>query len=99
MRYTEKQREQFKNKFFQKRLYMFALIAPLGGAVYMLIFGTRNAELFHVDPQLMALGTGGLILAGAAFHWLNWRCPACGAPFGKDLNPKKCAKCGVTLSH
>lgn len=99
MRYTEKQRDQFKNKFFQKRLYLFALIAPLGGALYMLGFGIRNAELFNVDPQMMALGSGGLMLAAAVFHWLNWRCPACGKPFGNNLKLKKCPKCGVVLSQ
>ncbi len=99
MRYTEKQREQFKNKFFQRRLYLFALIAPLGGALYMLIFGIRGAAEFDVDPMMMLAGSGGLILAAAVFHWLNWRCPACGKPLGKNLKLKKCPKCGVVLSQ
>ena len=97
MRYTEKQREQLKNKFFQRRLYLFAMIAPLGGALYMLIFGIRGAAVFDVDPMMMLAGSGGLILVAAVFHWLNWRCPACAQHLGNVLNPRKCPNCGVTL--
>ena len=98
MRYTDKQREQLKSKFFQRRLYMFALIVPLGGALYMLIFGIRGAAEFDVDPMMLLAGSGGLILAAAVSHWLNWRCPGCGKHLGYDWNPRKCPKCGLDLS-
>jgi hypothetical protein len=97
MRYTEEQRDQFKNRFFQKRLYQFALIIPVGGALYMLSFGGRYAAELGMEPLMVALGTGGLILAAALFHWLNWRCPACGKHLGNVLNPARCSKCGVAL--
>ncbi len=97
MRYTEKQRARFEAKFFQRRLYQFALIIPLGGAAFMLSFGERYAAQLNMEPQMMALGTGGLILGAAVFHWLNWRCPACGKHLGNVLNPSKCSKCGVAL--
>ncbi len=97
MRYTEKQRARFKSRFRQKRQYEVALLVPLGGAVVMLAIGERHAEALSLQPLMMALGTAGLVLAAAGFHWLNWRCPACEKFLGRDLNPSHCPGCEVAL--
>ncbi len=97
MRYTEKQKARFKSKFIQKKQYQVALAVPVGGAVVMLIFGVRFAAVLSVPPEMIALGTVGLLLAAAGFYWLNWRCPACEKYLGKGLNPSHCPSCGVAL--
>ncbi len=95
MKYTEKQKAEFKVKFTQKRRYQVALSVPLVGAVFLLGFSMRHVA--DLDLQTLVLGTAGLVLAAAAFSWLNWRCPACTKYLGKGLSPNHCPKCGVAL--
>ena len=97
MRYSEKQKAQFKSKFIQKKQYQMALLVPVGGAVFMLLRAERYASELSLQPQVMALGTAALLLAAAAFYWLNWRCPACKKYLGTGLNPSHCPKCRVEL--
>ncbi|HJO23735.1 MAG: hypothetical protein QF890_07420 [Myxococcota bacterium] len=93
MRHIEEQKAQLKNKLFQMRLYEVALVAPLGGALYFLTFGWRHAAELDGGAPIVLLGSGGLILVAAFFHWLNWRCPVCRKHLGNVLNPKYCSKC------
>jgi len=95
MRYTEKQKAEFKVRFIEKRRYQVALLVPLAGAVFLIGFSMRHVA--DLDLQTLALGTAGLVLAAAAFSWLNWRCPACAKYLGKSLSPHHCPKCGVEL--
>ncbi len=95
MGYTEKQKAEFKVKFIQKQRYQVASLVPLASAVYLLFFGMRHVP--DLDQQTLVLGTVGLVLAAAAFSWLNWRCPACTKYLGKGLSPNHCPKCGVAL--
>ena len=97
MRHIEKQKAQLKNKLFQMRLYEIALIAPLGAALYLLTVGRRYAADLDGRPLIVMLGSGGLILVAALFHWLNWRCPVCRKHLGNVLNPKHCSKCGAVF--
>ncbi len=96
MKYTEKQKAEFKVKFIQKRRYQVALFVPLVGTVFLLAFSMRHVP--DPDLQTLVLGTAGLVLAAAAFSWLNWRCPACAKYLGIGLSPNHCPKCGVALT-
>ncbi len=95
MKYTEKQKAEFKAKFTQTRRYQMALFVPVGGAVLLLVLSERYVA--DLGLQTMALGIAALVLAAAGFSWLNWRCPACGKYLGKGLSPNHCPKCGVAL--
>ncbi len=98
MQYTAKQKAEFKTKFFQKRLYQIASTVPVVGAVVLLLLGDRYLADLDFPIQTIVLGTAGLVLAAAAFSWLNWRCPACAKYLGFSLSPDCCPKCGVALS-
>jgi hypothetical protein len=76
-------------------LYEVALIAPLGGAIYLLTFGVRFAGEVDIGPLVVVLGSVGLFLVAGLFHWINWRCPLCKKHLGQVWNPKKCPKCGA----
>jgi phage FluMu protein Com len=95
MRYTEKQKAEFKERFVQTRRYQIAMFVPVGGAVLVLVVGERYVAELGLQP--MILGTAFLLLATAGFSWLNWRCPACRKFLGKSLTPDYCPKCGVEL--
>ena len=97
MRHIEEQQAELKNKLFQMRLYEFALIAPLGGALYLMTVGWHYATEIDGGPQIVILGSVGLILIAVLFHWLNWRCPVCTKPLGNALNPKHCPRCGAVF--
>ncbi len=96
MKYTEKQKAEFKVMFMQKRRYQVALLVPLGGAVFRRACCMRHVA--ELDLRTGVLGTAGLVLAAAAFSWLNWRCPACAKYLGIGLSPNHCPKCGVALT-
>jgi len=95
MRYTEKQRAEFRARFRQTQRYQVALIVPVGGAVLVLVLGER----FAADLGVLAvvLGIAFLLLVAAGFSWLNWRCPACRKHLGTSLMPDECPGCGLAL--
>jgi len=97
MSYSPKRKAAFRSKFFRKQQFQAASYVPLAGAVVMLVFGSRYGEEFGLEPQTMVLGTAVLVLTGAGFSWLNWRCPACRKYLGIGLNPSQCPKCKLPL--
>lgn len=95
MGYTEKQRAAFRKQFIQTRRYQIALIVPLGGAGVLL--AKSEPYVADVGFEPIALGVAFLVLVAVGFTWLNWRCPACRKHLGRNLSPKSCPHCGVTL--
>ena len=75
MRYTEKQKAEFKAGFRQKQRYQVAAFVPVAGAALLLVWSSRYAE--GVDLRQMWLGVAFLIAVAAGFSCWNWRCPAC----------------------
>lgn len=97
MQYTEKQKAEFRDKFFQRRLYHVASFVPVAGAVFMLLLSERYIADLGLPLGTWALGTAALVFAAAGFSWLNWRCPACEKYLGRGLSPAQCPKCGVAF--
>jgi rubrerythrin len=95
MRYTEKQKAEFKERFRQTQRYQAALVVPVGGAVLLFVLGQRFAA--DLGVQSIALAAAFLLLVAAGFSFWNWRCPACGRYLGTSLNPTRCPGCGVAL--
>ena len=95
MRYTEKQKTEFKARFRQTQRYQVALIVPVGGAVAVLVFGERYAA--HLGLQSLLLGATFLLVVAAGFSWLSWRCPACREFLGWSLRPTQCPACNLEL--
>jgi hypothetical protein len=84
-----------KARFRQTRLYQAAVLAPVGGAAFLL----GNARRYAVDLGLapILLGAAFLLVVAVAFSWLNWRCPACREQLGLRWNPHHCPGCGFIL--
>jgi len=96
MRYTEKQKAEFKARFIQTRRYQMALVVPVAGPVLLLVLSERAVADLGLQPML--LGIALLLLVAAGFSWLNWRCPACRRYLGRRLSPSHCPRCGVALT-
>lgn len=97
MRYTEKQRAEFKAAFIQKRRYQVAGLVPLAGTVLLGVLSVRYVPDLAAESGTIAFGMLGLVLAAAVFAWFNWRCPACAKFLGWDLSPSECRSCRVAL--
>lgn len=95
VKYTEKQKLEFKKRFRQTWRYQMALSVPLAGVLLLIFSGKRYVAAFGL--QQVALSVAFLLLVAAGFSWLNWRCPGCRASLGKGLNPAQCPACGVAL--
>ncbi len=95
MKYTEKQKAEFKSKYRQTWRYQMALSVPLAGALFLLVFSERYIAAFGFQQVAISIVFLGAVAAG--FSWLNWRCPGCRAYLGKGLNPAQCPACGVAL--
>jgi len=92
MPYTTEQQIEFRQLFAVRRRRQRLLIIPFVLAV-IAITVARNRYGFGA-PGILVLMAAVVMLFSAR----NWRCPACNRYLGRGLNPRFCARCGVSLS-
>ena len=99
MEYTEEQKARIRADFAARRRRQFAISVPIFVLVMGMAFlgkGTQG-RIFGI-PACVGLPAALILVVGAiAFSLIHWRCPACNRYLGKQLSPKYCSRCGVTL--
>ncbi len=99
MEYTESQLAEFKDEYRRRRRRQWVV----SGIIMVLALGVILLQ----DRQrgtIAGVATGvwlpvflALVIAVLVFSFRNWRCPACGAYFGKRMRLNFCPRCGVPL--
>jgi hypothetical protein len=100
MEYTEQQKEEIKEQYARRRRTQYLLS---GAAIVLAISlglwgGTRShGGEAKIDPVYIGLFFAFLLFL-VVFSFRNWRCPACGAMFGRSTwRMNFCPRCGVAL--
>lgn len=96
---TEEQQQKIKDTFKKRRNRQFMLATPLVVIICGFAFfqGTRHAGALGFSEDAAGIWFIVIVALALAFSFKNWRCPACNKYLGKTINPKFCAKCGVSL--
>jgi hypothetical protein len=81
-------------RFLWRRIVFWVLLVGLAAG---LIAYEEAARAQREPSDLVLFGTVGGFLLYGLFYLLFWRCPGCGAHFGRRLNPKECASCHGTV--
>jgi hypothetical protein len=92
--YTEEQKKEFVKEFERKRRRQYW--AFIGWAAFVIALGVTSP--FRDEPPEWPFWFGLLYLIGyLVFNLIDWRCPACGENFGRNIGPTHCPKCGIVF--
>ncbi|MCL5782134.1 MAG: hypothetical protein M1459_02125 [Patescibacteria group bacterium] len=90
--------DEIKARFHQKfvvNLVALAVILIPAIIVIAYVYGSQTILGLKIDnyvvPSLI------VVIGGAIYAAVTWRCPNCRASLGKLAYPKNCPKCGVEL--
>jgi hypothetical protein len=100
MEYTEQQKAEFRNLFKVRRKNQI-VVAVIAIAFMVPLFLAREQPavptVMGIPAQAYFIVFGLVIVGSLAFSLKNWRCPACSKYLGKNVSPRFCPGCGVSL--
>ena len=99
IKYTEQEKEAFKEEFAKKRKRQWAVagVVLLIAAPFLYMKITKQAIDLPIPMTLAGPIFAAIAIAGLAFSFWNWRCPACKKYLGRGVGPAYCPKCGVAF--
>ena len=81
-------------RFLWRRVVFWVFMIALSAG----LIGYEEAVRADREPSdLVLFGTVGGFLAYGLFYLLFWRCPGCGAHFGRKINPRNCTACNAAV--
>jgi predicted membrane channel-forming protein YqfA (hemolysin III family) len=97
--FTEEQKMGFQATFAaRRRSHVFAIGVAIAAAIGVAATVQENASaLLGISPSVWRLAAVAVIVVVVVYNLVNWRCPACNAYLGRNVNPTFCPKCGTQL--
>ncbi len=83
-----------------RKIVVVALGVPVVVAFTALLLqyrGLINVEGFGLPENYLYIGAFAVILLGIIPVFVVWRCPACRAYLGREINPARCPACGANF--
>lgn len=83
---------------YQKRRKKQLIIAVTCIPIILLyVFLSQVQNLSFIDDTVFTIILFFFLLSAVVFTLLNWRCPHCNSFLGKEINARRCPRCGIRL--
>jgi hypothetical protein len=89
--------EQFKARRTRQIILAILILPILAGLIYLEIGG--HEEILGIDADSWSIWSFGIIVLALGYSMYNWRCPSCKKYMGRNINPKNCPRCKISLEE
>ena len=79
----------------RKKQLIIAVTCVLIILLYLVLSQFQN--LSFIDDAVFTIILLFFLLSAVVFTLLNWRCPHCNSFLGKEINARRCPRCGIRL--
>ena len=86
-----------KGEYQKRRKKQFVIAVTCIPVILLYLFLSQFENLSFIDDTMFTIILFFFLLSTVVFTLLNWRCPHCNSFLGKEINARRCPRCGIRL--